>query len=190
MKRIVRDRKVRQFHQAKWDEPVIFELHRAGERGVIPPQAEPAVAAEAGGVQDAIPANMRRSQAPTLPEIGQAKVLRHYLRLSQETLGSDLNVEIGQGTCTMKYIPRINEMLIRSPRMTELHPLQDVSSVQGMLEIYHSLDLAMREISGMDAFSFQPSSGTQALLAMASIVRAYHDSRGEGEKRDEIITTI
>lgn len=190
MKQIVRDRKVRQFHQAKWDEPVIFELHRAGERGVIPPQAEPAVAAEAGGVQDAIPANMRRSQAPALPEIGQAKVLRHYLRLSQETLGSDLNVEIGQGTCTMKYIPRINEMLIRSPRMTELHPLQDVSSVQGMLEIYHSLDLAMREISGMDAFSFQPSSGTQALLAMASIVRAYHDSRGEGEKRDEIITTI
>ncbi|MEC0177761.1 aminomethyl-transferring glycine dehydrogenase subunit GcvPB [Paenibacillus favisporus] len=190
MKRIVRDRKVRQFHQAKWDEPVIFELHRAGERGVIPPQAEPAVAAEAGGVQDAIPANMHRGQAPALPEIGQAKVLRHYLRLSQETLGSDLNVEIGQGTCTMKYIPRINEMLIRSPRMTELHPLQDVSSVQGMLEIYHSLDLAMREISGMDAFSFQPSSGTQALLAMASIVRAYHDSRGEGEKRDEIITTI
>jgi glycine dehydrogenase subunit 2 len=190
MKRIVRDRRVRQFHQAKWDEPVIFELHRAGERGVIPPQAEPAVAAEAGSVQDAIPANMRRGQAPALPEIGQAKVLRHYLRLSQETLGSDLNVEIGQGTCTMKYIPRINEMLIRSPRMTELHPLQDVSSVQGMLEIYHSLDLAMREISGMDAFSFQPSSGTQALLAMASIVRAYHDSRGEGEKRDEIITTI
>ncbi|KAG2961519.1 hypothetical protein PC120_g27812, partial [Phytophthora cactorum] len=101
-----------------------------------------------------------------------------------------MNVEIGQGTCTMKYIPRINEMLIRNPRMTELHPLQNVDSIQGMLEIFHNLDLAMREISGMDAFSFQPSSGTQALLAMASIVRAYHDSRGEGEQRDEIITTI
>ncbi len=125
MKRIKRDRKVRQFHQAKWDEPVIFELHRPGERGVIPPGTEAAVAAAVGSAEDSIPASMRRSSAPALPEIGQAKVLRHYLRLSQETLGSDLNVEIGQGTCTMKYIPRINEMLIRNPRLTELHPLQD-----------------------------------------------------------------
>ncbi|OPG97257.1 glycine dehydrogenase subunit 2 [Chryseobacterium mucoviscidosis] len=190
MKRIRRDHKVRKFHQAKWDEPVIFELHRPGERGVIPPGTEAAVAADVGSAEDSIPASMWRRNTPALPEIGQAKVLRHYLRLSQETLGSDMNVEIGQGTCTMKYIPRINEMLIRNPRMTELHPLQDVDSVQGMLEIFHNLDLAMREISGMDAFSFQPSSGTQALLAMASIVRAYHDSRGEGEQRDEIITTI
>ncbi|MBP1964596.1 aminomethyl-transferring glycine dehydrogenase subunit GcvPB [Paenibacillus aceris] len=190
MKRIRRDHKVRNFHQAKWDEPVIFELHRQGERGVIPPSAEAGIAAQVGDGIGRIPASMKRSKAPALPEIGQAKVLRHYLRLSQETLGSDLNVEIGQGTCTMKYIPRINEMLIRTPHMMELHPLQDADSVQGMLEIFYKLDIAMREISGMDAFSFQPSSGTQALLAMASIVRAYHDSRGEGEQRDEIITTI
>lgn len=190
MKRIRRDHKVRNFHQAKWDEPVIFELHRQGERGVIPPSTEAGIAAEVGDGIGRIPASMKRSKAPALPEIGQAKVLRHYLRLSQETLGSDLNVEIGQGTCTMKYIPRINEMLIRTPHMMELHPLQDADSVQGMLEIFYKLDLAMREISGMDAFSFQPSSGTQALLAMASIVRAYHDSRGEGKQRDEIITTI
>lgn len=190
MKRIRRDHQVRRFHQAKWDEPVIFELHRPGERGVIPPGSEESLAAEVGDGTGRIPDSMRRSELPKLPEIGQAKVLRHYLRLSQETLGSDLNVEIGQGTCTMKYIPRINEMLIRTPHLTELHPLQDEESVQGMLEIFHRTDLAMREISGMDAFSFQPSSGTQALLAMASIVRAYHESRGEGDTRDEIITTI
>ncbi|WP_116060008.1 aminomethyl-transferring glycine dehydrogenase subunit GcvPB [Cohnella phaseoli] len=190
MQRIRRDHKARNFHQAKWDEPVVFELHRPGERGVIPPGTEAGIASEVGGAASLIPAAMRRTEAPKLPEIGQAKVLRHYLRLSQETLGSDLNVEIGQGTCTMKYIPRINEMLIRTPSMMELHPLQDPYSAQGILEVYHRLDLAVREISGMDAFSFQPSSGTQALLAMASIVRAYHDSRGEGEQRDEIITTI
>ncbi|MEK5394846.1 aminomethyl-transferring glycine dehydrogenase subunit GcvPB [Paenibacillus nitricinens] len=190
MKRIRRDHKVRRFHQAKWDEPVIFELHRSGERGVIPPYTEAGIAEVVGQGSARIPSVMRRKEAPALPEIGQAKVLRHYLRLSQETLGSDFNVEIGQGTCTMKYIPRINEMLIRTPNLMELHPLQDAGSVQGILEIYYKLDLAMREISGMNAFSFQPSSGTQALLAMASIVRAYHDSRGEGDQRDEIITTI
>ncbi|MFD0694512.1 aminomethyl-transferring glycine dehydrogenase subunit GcvPB [Paenibacillus sp. GCM10027628] len=190
MKRIRRESKVRNFHQAKWDEPVIFELHKEGERGVQVPKAEAAVSAAVGDGVSSIPASMRRTERPKLPEIGQAKVLRHYLRLSQETMGSDFNVEIGQGTCTMKYIPRINEMMIRTPKLTELHPLQDVSSVQGILEVFYKLDLAMREISGMDKFTFQPSSGTQALLAMASIVRNYHDSRGEGDQRDEIITTI
>jgi len=190
MKRIVREHKVRNFHQAKWDEPVIFELHQPGEVGVVVPEAGAGIASAVGDGVSHIPANMRRDTLPKLPEIGQAKVLRHYLRLSQETMGSDFNVEIGQGTCTMKYIPRINEMMIRTPQMTELHPLQDVRTVQGILQIYHELDLAMREISGMDAFTFQPSSGTQALFAMASVVRAYHESRGEGEQRDEIITTI
>ena len=37
MKKIDRDYKVRNFHQAKWDEPIIFELSQSGERGVIPP---------------------------------------------------------------------------------------------------------------------------------------------------------
>ncbi|MEC0240967.1 aminomethyl-transferring glycine dehydrogenase subunit GcvPB [Paenibacillus dokdonensis] len=190
MKRITREHPVRNFHQAKWDEPIIFELHKQGERGVEAPQAEPAIEAAVGDGISVIPDSMMRTDLPALPEIGQAKVLRHYLRLSQETMGSDFNVEIGQGTCTMKYIPRVNEMMIRTPKMMDLHPLQHVDDVQGILEVYHRLDLAMREISGLDRFSFQPSSGTQALLTMASIVRAYHESRGEGEQRDEIITTM
>ncbi|WP_018756610.1 aminomethyl-transferring glycine dehydrogenase subunit GcvPB [Paenibacillus terrigena] len=190
MKRIVRDHKVRNFHQAKWDEPIIFELHKPGERGVEVPQAEAEIESTVGDGISRIPDGMKRTTPPALPEIGQAKVLRHYLRLSQETMGSDFNVEIGQGTCTMKYIPRVNEMMIRTPKIMDLHPLQDVSNAQGILEVFYKLDLAMREISGLDKFSFQPSSGTQALLAMASIVRAYHDSRGEGEQRNEIITTI
>lgn len=178
------------FHQAKWNEPIIFELHQAGEKGVeIPPVDEEIVNIVGDGISQ-IPQSMQRKEKPALPEIGQARVLRHYLRLSQETLGSDFNVEIGQGTCTMKYIPKINEMLIRTPNMMELHPLQPESSVQGMLEVYHKLDLCMREISGMDCFSFQPSAGTQALFTMASIVRKYHEVRGEGDQRDEIITTI
>ncbi|AZU60446.1 aminomethyl-transferring glycine dehydrogenase subunit GcvPB [Neobacillus mesonae] len=190
MKAIQRTSKVRDFHQAKWNEPIIFELHQPGEKGVEVPLADKTVVSEVGDGVSMIPGSMVRSERPKLPEIGQARVLRHYVRLSQETLGSDFNVEIGQGTCTMKYIPKINELLIRNPKMMELHPLQDESTVQGMLEIIHNLDLCMREISGMEAFSFQPSGGTQALFAMASIVRKYHEARGEGDQRNEIITTI
>ena len=190
MKKIQRQSINLDFHQAKWNEPIIFELHQAGEVGVEVPLASEEVIQAVGDGLSALPKNVMRSSKPNLPEIGQARVLRHYVRLSQETLGSDFNVEIGQGTCTMKYIPKINELLVRNPKIMELHPLQDVSTVQGMLEIIHNLDLAMREISGMDAFSFQPSGGTQALFAMASIVRKYFEVKGEADQRDEIITTI
>ena len=44
------------------------------------------------------------------------RVLKHYLRLSQENLGADLNVDVGQGTCTMKYAPKVNDQLIGTPR--------------------------------------------------------------------------
>ncbi|MCC3866813.1 aminomethyl-transferring glycine dehydrogenase subunit GcvPB [Terrisporobacter mayombei] len=189
VKAINRDYKVRNFHQAKWDEPIIFELSQRGERGVIPPSADCEVVSAVGDGVSVLPKNFIRKSVD-LPEVAQHRVLRHYLRLSQQTLGADLNVEIGQGTCTVKYSPKINEKLARLPQVTELHPLQDESTVQGILEIMSKTEEYMKEISGMDRFSFQPSGGSQAIMTMASIVRAYHDKNGDSDVRDEIITTI
>jgi hypothetical protein len=118
------------------------------------------------------------------------RVLKHYLRLSQENLGGDLNIDIGQGTCTMKYNPKINDILAADPHLARLHPLQDPATVQGALAVMHSLDLYLREISGMDRFSLQPSSGSAAILNMVSIIQAYHKDRGTAGSRDEMITTI
>ena len=182
--------KLRAFHQAKWDEEVIFELNAPGERGILVPPAEKAVFDAVGDGISAVPEALRRKTPPALPEISQMRVLKHYLRLSQENLGADLNVDIGQGTCTVKYSPKVNDILAASSKAAELHPLQDESTVQGALEIFHGLDLFFREISGLDRFSFQPASGAAAILAMVSIIQAWHESRGEGGTRDEIITTI
>ena len=187
---INRKTKVRKFHQAKWDEPIIFELSNKGERGILVPEIEEEIEATVGDGVSVLPENMKRKKAPALPELGQMQVLKHYLRLSQQNLGADLNVDVGQGTCTMKYSPKINEQFAASPKLTELHPFQDEDTVQGILEIIYNLDVFLREISGMDQFSLQPASGSQAILAMASIVQAYHASRGESDQRDELITTI
>jgi glycine dehydrogenase subunit 2 len=182
--------RVRAFHQAKWDEEVIFELNTPGERGLLVPPAEKSVSDSVGDGLSAVPEALRRKSPPALPEMSQMRVLKHYLRLSQENLGADLNIDIGQGTCTVKYSPKINDVLAASPKAAELHPLQDESTVQGALEIIHGLDLFLREVSGLDRFSFQPASGSAAILAMVSIIQAWHESRGEGGTRDEIITTI
>lgn len=189
MERINRTSKVRNgFHQAKWDEPIIFELSTPGERGIQVPAAEEDILSAVGPVENLIPESMKRKTPPALPEISQPRVLRHYMRLSQQTLGADVNIEIGQGTCTVKYSPKINEVLAKQPTLTELHPLQPVETVQGMLEIFYNTDTFLREISGLDRFTFQPGGGSQGILTMASVAAAYF--KDKGEDRDEIITTL
>jgi len=182
--------KLRRFHQAKWDEPIIFELGNKGERGILVPQAEDRIKETAGDMAALIPAKLMRKKAPALPEMSQGQVLRHYLRLSQETIGADLDIDIGLGTCTMKYNPKIHESFVRSPKMTDLHPLQAEETVQGILEILYKMEQFLKEISGMDRFSLQPGGGTQAIYSNASVIRAYHDANGEGHQRNEVITTI
>ena len=181
---------VRRFHQARWDEPVIFELSQPGQRGILVPEVENDIRQEVGDVAGALPEHMRRKEPPNLPEMAQMHVLRHYTRLSQENLGVDLNIDIGQGTCTMKYSPKVNERLVRSQKMTELHPLQDESTVQGMLEVIYRLESFFKELSGMDHFTLQPGAGSAAIYTNVSMIRAYHAKRGEADQRDEVITTI
>lgn len=182
--------RLRNFHQAKWDESIVFELSTEGERGILIPDAEKEIEECVGdGISD-LAEDMMRKEPPALPEISQMRVLKHYLRLSQQCLGADFNVDIGQGTCTMKYSPKINEVLASSPKVSDLHPSQDEGTVQGALEIMYKLDIFLREISGLDQFSFQPGGGSSAIFAMASMIYAYHQSHNEAEHRDEIITTI
>jgi glycine dehydrogenase subunit 2 len=182
--------RLRQFHQARWDEPIIFELGQKGQRGILVPEVEEGIRERVGDVMASLPEYMRRKEAPALPELSQPQVLRHYVRLSQENLGTDLNIDVGQGTCTMKYSPKINDQLARAPKVAELHPWQDEDTIQGILEIMYWFEGILKEISGLDRFSLQPGAGSAAIYTNVSIIRAYHESRGEGSQRDEIITTI
>lgn len=185
-----RPTRFRDFHQAKWNEPIIFDLSNEGQRGILLPEIDQEITREIGDVQSIIPESLCRKNPPKLPELSQAQVLRHFLRLSQETLGTDFVTDLGHGTCTMKYSPKINEQLARLPEMVDIHPLQDERTVQGILEIMYMFEQMLSEISGLDHFSLQPGGGSAAIYTCASIIRAYHESRGELNQRDEIITTI
>jgi len=190
MKPIAKKPSPRRFHQASWDEPVIFELSQPGQRGVLLPSVEEEIEKQVGNPAQELPEALQRKIPPALPEMSQNLVLRHYARVSQENLGADLNIDIGQGTCTMKYNPKINDQLASSPKLTELHPLQDEGTVQGILEIIYRLEGMLKEISGMDRASLQPGSGSSAIYTNICMIRAYHASRGDAQKRDEVITTI
>lgn len=187
-----RDKKtlLRKFHQARWDEEIIFEMSVPGERGILVREAEKEVQSIVGDGVSALPDGLRREEAPALPEVNQMRVLRHYMHLSQETMGTDVTIDISQGTCTMKYSPKVQEHVVaRHPGITEVHPLQPEETMQGVLEYIYNLEGYLKEISGMDGFTFQPSGGAQGIYTGASIIRAYHESRGDTQ-RNEIITTM
>jgi glycine dehydrogenase subunit 2 len=180
--------KLREYHAHRWSEPIIHELSNPGERGFIPPRSEKKIKEKVGSGSFLIPESMKREQKPNLPELSQAHVLRHYLRLSQMTLGMELNIDLGVGTCTMKYSPKINEAL--ASMIKDIHPLQPEETLQGLLKVVYSFgDPFLKEISGMDTFSFQPPGGSAGCYNNALIMRKYHGERGETH-RDEAITTI
>ena len=174
------------YRQARYDEPCIFEMGRKGTRGHAVPPVEREIRDSIGDGWSYIPQNMRREQAPEIPELSEVEVMRHFLRLSQEStcVDSGFNAE---GTCTMKYSPKVNEALAGSSKVANLHPFQDEESVQGMLEILDRLGQCFKAISGFDAVSFQPPSGTLSEFAECLIMAAYHKHKGNDSKTDMIV---
>ena len=92
-------RRSERFRQARWNEPVIFELDSPGECGIEVPRVSEEIRQAVGDGLSQLPDAIRRKTAPRLPRLGQMRILKHdlhlHLRLSQETLGADLNVGVG-----------------------------------------------------------------------------------------------
>ncbi len=180
--------KIREFHQARWNEPIIMELSVPCERGVLLPVIDEKVEKEADGVLRDIESIKRKTKL-NLPEVNQPRLVRHYSRLTQEMMGSDNTLGISQGTCTLKYNPKVQEHMMGHPGIQQVHPLQPDETMQGILEFHYKTDLMMRALSGMDKFSFLPSGGGQAIYVNAQMVRKYHEDRGN-QGKTEIVTTL
>jgi len=178
---------VREYHGKVWDEPLIMEMGHEGRRGIVFPDTGSDVTEEVGSAEEYVPDAVSRTDSPDLPEVSKPWVLRHYVHLSQETLGFT-NIS-PWGTCTMKYAPKLGEM-IQNRELADIHPQQDEETMQGLLQIVYELDEYLQELSGMDKFSFQAASGTQSAFIFTSILREYLEDRGELDQRDEVITTL
>ena len=178
----------RDYHAARWDEPLVMQIGAKGRRGQLYPPPDPAIVKAVGAAHSLIPAAMARPVPPALPELTEPEVQRHYLHLSQQTQGM-MGISLF-GTCTMKYNARLGELIAARPELAEVHPDQPEDTLQGILEIIHSFDLILRELSGMDQYIFQPGGGADAAYSHCCVTRAYHQARGELRQRTEIITSI
>ncbi len=181
------------FKQATWYspdgktlQPLIFEQSVSGRIGHVLPDIDKEIEAEVGDVLQFIPESLKRSQPPDLPEVSEVEVVRHFTRLSQMNYGVDLGF-YPLGSCTMKYNPKINELVASLEKFTQIHPYQDESTVQGALEVMYRLEKYLAEIAGMNRVTLQPAAGAHGELAGIAIIHAYHASNAELGKRREII---
>lgn len=127
-----------------------------------------------------------RADRPELPEVSEVDFSRHYTALSRRAFGVD-NGFYPLGSCTMKYNPKINEEVASLPGFTAIHPLQPEKTVQGSLEVMHTLSEYLAEITGMDAVTLQPNAGAHGEYTGLLLIAAYHASRKDFKRTKVIV---
>ena len=159
-------------------EPLLFELSSPGKKGYqLPPLDVPPVdAATALGEQNT------RGEIEDFPEVSEVDAIRHFTRLSTWNYAIDLGL-YPLGSCTMKYNPRVNELVARTEGLAWIHPYQPDSRSQGAMEVMAALERALAEITGMDAVTLQPAAGAQGEFTGILVVRGLLESLGNPRKR-------
>ena len=139
-----------------------------------------------GSLGDFLPKEMLREGKIGLPQLSELDVMRHYKELSDK----NFCVEKGfypLGSCTMKYNPKVNELLASLEGFTNLHPLQTDEESQGALELMYKLQEALKKITGMDAITLQPAAGAHGELTGMMIVKKYFETKGEKNRKKVIV---
>jgi len=154
-------------------EPSIFERGAPGRSGVEVPSCEG---------RPAIPERLLRRREAALPEVSEAEVVRHFVRLSRRNFGVDVGF-YPLGSCTMKYNPKAMEEAAALPGFTGVHPYFPAGLVQGALEVMWDLERALCEVSGMAAVSLVPAAGAHGEWTGIRVVRAALQRRGEARRK-------
>ncbi|MEM1224535.1 MAG: aminomethyl-transferring glycine dehydrogenase subunit GcvPB [Planctomycetota bacterium] len=118
---------------------------------------------------------------PPLPELAEGDVVRHFVGLSTLNMSVDTHF-YPLGSCTMKYNPKRNERIASLPGFAHVHPMQEASTIQGLLHCLYELQEMLAEISGLPGVSLQPAAGAHGELTALFVAAAYFQSRGENRR--------
>lgn len=135
---------------------------------------------------DYLPQVLLRKEAVGLPQLSELEVMRHYKELSDR----NFCIEKGfypLGSCTMKYNPKVNELLASLEGFVNLHPLQDDEDAQGALELMYNLQEELKKITGMDAVTLQPAAGAHGELTGMMVIKKYFEVKGETKRKKVIV---
>ncbi|MDX1949287.1 MAG: aminomethyl-transferring glycine dehydrogenase subunit GcvPB, partial [Rickettsiales bacterium] len=155
----------------KYEEKLIFEQSSKGACGVDLPEVKNFENRTGQGVRENI----------GLAEVSEPQVVRHFVRLSTQNYSIDSGI-FPLGSCTMKHNPRLNEKTARIKGLSNIHPLQPESSVQGALALMYELQNWLKEVSGLDAVCLTPAAGAHGELAGIMTIRKKFEVEGKQRK--------
>lgn len=157
---------------------LIFEKSVPGRRCSILPRCD---------VEEVqLPQELRRQEAPALPELSEVDLSRHYTELCQHVHGVNCGF-YPLGSCTMKYNPRIDEEMAALPGFAGVHPLAPEHAVAGCREVLDTASRYLCQITGMDGMTFQPAAGAHGEFTGVLLIKQYHDARGDHQRTKIIV---
>jgi glycine dehydrogenase len=108
-------------------------------------------------------------------------MLRYLRSLADKDLALDRTM-IPLGSCTMKLNATSEMLPVTWPSFSQIHPLAPETQWAGYAKLIEDTERMMCAATGYDAVSLQPNAGSQGEYAGLLVIRAYHESRGEGHR--------
>ncbi|AHM61976.1 glycine dehydrogenase [Flammeovirgaceae bacterium 311] len=144
------------------------------------------LALSAADIEISFPENLQRTTPFLEHEVFNSyhiehEMLRYIKRLENRDL-SLVHSMISLGSCTMKLNATAEMKPVTWPEWGNLHPFVPADQAQGYRQLFAELESWLAEITGFAAVSLQPNSGAQGEYAGLMVIRAYHQSRGDGHR--------
>jgi len=147
--------------------------------------------AEAQNAQTSIPSALQRTEPVLSHPVfnsyhSESRMMRYLKRLENKDL-SLVHSMIPLGSCTMKLNAASEMMAVTNPQFANMHPFAPLDQAAGYHAMFTQLAKDLCEATGFAAVSLQPNSGAQGEYAGLMVIKAYHESRGDFQRKKMII---
>ena len=151
-----------------------------------PEAAVPVFATIESSVSTQLPATLERTSTFLTHPVfhryrSETEMLRYLRALADKDLALD-RAMIPLGSCTMKLNATTEMLPITWKAFSDIHPFAPLDQAQGYQQLIAELEAMLCACTGFAAVSLQPNAGSQGEYAGLLVIRAYHESRGEGHR--------